>query len=127
MSIKKLLTEVDATSLSRTRDFCKVDPGIDDEILKLEILAARRKVIGCVGDGIDDFFDNNPIFEGVVLIDVYTHYNNRDKDSSAMIFPHSSYQDDINSLKDEYRLLIEQQNDSVAGKENLEVNDETSS
>ena len=111
MSIHKLLTEVDDKALSRARNFCKLDPNMDDDLLKIEILAARRKVIGEVGSRIDDFFDDNPIFMGAVLIDVFTHYNNRDKDSNAMIFSHSPYQDDINAMKDDYRYLIEEYGD----------------
>lgn len=111
MSIHKLLTEVDDRSLANARNFCKVDPHVDDEILKLEILAARKKIMGEVGERLDDFYDDNPVFEGAVLIDVFTHYNNRDRDSNAMIFEHTPYQDDINSMKDDYRYLIEQYSD----------------
>lgn len=115
MSIHKLLTEVDTEALSRARNFCKVDPHVDDEILKMEILAARRKVIAEVGDRIDGFFDDNPIFMGAVLIDVFTHYNNRDKDSNAMIFEHTPFQDDINAMKDDYRYLIQEYGDDYQG------------
>lgn len=128
MSIHKLLTKVDESSLERARDFCKIDSNFDDELLKIYILSARKKVMSEVGERIDDFFDENPIFEATVLIDVFTHYNNRDKDSNAMIFAHSPYQDDINAMKDDYRYLIQQYgddygDDSTTNDERDAVND----
>lgn len=105
MSIDTLLKEVSDKDLASIKNFAKVDSTIEDDLLKIWILAARKKVITQVGSEIDDFFDDNPIFQAAVMIDVYTHYNNRDADSNAMIFTHPAYQNDINALKDDYRDL----------------------
>ena len=111
MSVQKLLHEVDDVSLEHVRNYCKVDPHIDDDLLKIEVLAARKNIIGQVGARLDSFFDQNPEFEAAVLIEVFTHYNNRDRDSNADIFEHPAYQNYINSMKDDYRYLIQQYGD----------------
>lgn len=107
MSIDELKTKVDDVALRRAQDFFKLPPGVDESIVKMDILAARRKVMGEVGENLDSFYDDNPIFQAAVLLDAYTHYNNRDKDSTAMIFEHPAYKNDINALKDDYRVMLE--------------------
>lgn len=105
MSISKLMTEVDDEMLKQFKIYAKVDSEIEDDLLKMWLLTAQRKVIQEVGKKIDDFFDNNPAFMAAVLIDAYTHYNNRDADSNAMIFEKPEYRNDVNQLKDDYRDL----------------------
>lgn len=107
MSIDELKTKVSDEDLQEALDYFKLAPGVDDAVVKLDILAARRKVMGEVGEELDTFYDDNPIFKIAVLLDAYTHYNNRDKDSTAMIFEHPAYQNDINALKDDYRVMME--------------------
>lgn len=111
MSIHKLLTGVDDVALEHIRNYVKVDAHVDDELLKIEILAARKDIIGQVGSKLDSFFDDNPEFEAAVMIEVFTHYNNRDRDSNADIFEHSPYQEYINAMKDDYRYLIQEYGD----------------
>ena len=111
MSIQKLLHTVDDVALEHVRNYCKVDPHIDDDLLTLEILAARKDIIGQVGDRLDSFFDDNPEFEAAVLIEVFTHYNNRDMDSTADIFKHPAYQNYILSMKADYLEIIQQYGD----------------
>lgn len=111
MSIQKLLHTVDDVALEHVRNYCKVDLHIDDELLTLEILAARKDIIGQVGDRLDSFFDDNPEFEAAVLIEVFTHYNNRDMDSTADIFKHPAYQNYILSMKADYLEIIQQYGD----------------
>ncbi|QNQ83760.1 phage gp6-like head-tail connector protein [Lactobacillus sp. PV037] len=105
MSISKLMSEVDDEMLKQFKIYAKVDSEIEDDLLKMWLLSAQRKVIGEVGKKIDDFFDDNPAFMAAVLIDAYTHYNNRDADSNAMIFEKPEYRNDVNQLKDDYRDL----------------------
>lgn len=106
MAIHDLLTNIDDKTLDQVRRFAKVPPDVDDDILKMEILGARKKVMTAVGDELDTFYDDNPIFQSAVLIDMYTHYVNRDKESTAMVFDSPVYQDDINAMKDDYRTLV---------------------
>lgn len=111
MSIQKLLHTVDDAALEHVRNYCKIDLHIDDELLTLEILAARKDIIGQVGDRLDSFFDDNPEFEAAVLIEVFTHYNNRDMDSTADIFQHPAYRNYILSMKADYLEIIQEYGD----------------
>lgn len=106
MSLHDLKTQVSAKELERARDYFKLPEGVDESIIKMDILAARNQVMAEVGEQIDNFFDDNPIFQAAVLLSAYTMYNNRDKDSQAMIFEHPVYQNFINSMKDTYRLML---------------------
>lgn len=106
MSISELESTVDDKALSQALEFFKLPPGVDDNTVKMLILAARRDVIGQVGNLIDDFYDDNPIFQAAVLLDAYTMYNNRDRDSTAMIFEHPIFGKQINALKDDYREML---------------------
>lgn len=112
MPLDDLLTTVDETTLDQVRRFAKVPPNVDDDILKMEVLAARKKVVLAVGADLSTFYDNNYIFQGAVLIDMYTHYVNRDKESTADVFDNPVYQDDINALKDDYRTQVQEKLDN---------------
>lgn len=105
MSINKLMNEVDDEMLKQFKIYAKVDSEIEDSLIKTWLLSSQRKVIQEVGKDIDDFFDGNPAFMAAVLIDAYTHYNNRDADSTAMVFEKPEYRNDVNQLKDDYRDL----------------------
>lgn len=110
MSIKKLLTEVDDSDLNDVKNFCKIDGNLEDSILIGLILNGRRDIIGQVGDKIEDFFDNNWEFKYAVWLKTYHEYNNRDSASNAMTFEiQDTYNSTINAMKDEYRVLIQQQ------------------
>lgn len=114
MSIEKLLTSVDDESLQHALNNLKLEPHVDDDLVKLEILAARKDVIGQVGSRLDDFFDDNPEFEMAVLIEVFTLYNNRDSDSTADIFQHPAFHSLIESMKDSYREIIHDYGDDYS-------------
>lgn len=111
MSIHELLHNVDSVALEHVRNYCKIEPNIDDGLLTLEVLAARKDIIGQVGNKLDNFFDDNPEFEAAVLIEVFTHYNNRDMDSTADIFQHPAYGNYILAMKADYLELIQQYGD----------------
>lgn len=102
MSISELETKVDDKTLANALDFFKLAPGIDEDIVKMDILAARNDIIGQVGNQIDNFFDDNAVFDTAVLIEAYTLYNNRDIDSTADIFSHPGYHYLVESLKNKY-------------------------
>lgn len=116
MSIQKLLHSVDDEALDHVRNYCKVDPHVDDDLLTLEVLAARKDIIGQVGSRLDTFFDDNPEFEAAVLLEVFTHYNNRDIDSTADIFNHPAFQNYINAMKDDYRYIVQEYGDDYDGE-----------
>ena len=45
MSISSLKTTVTDEELASVRNFCKLDEGVEDELLKVWLLAARREVM----------------------------------------------------------------------------------
>lgn len=108
MSISSLKTTVTDEELTRARNFCKLDESVEDELLKVWLLAARRKVMGSIGEQIDDFYDDNPVFQQAVLIEVFDHFNSRTTVSTAFLSYNRIERDDINSLKDDYRYALEQ-------------------
>lgn len=109
MSISSLKTTVTDEELASVRNFCKLDEGVEDDLLKVWLLAARRKVMGSVGEQIDDFYDDNPVFQQAVWIEVFDHFNNRTTASTAFLSYNRIERDDINDLKDDYRYALEQQ------------------
>ena len=110
MSIAKLLTEVDDKSLADCKIFLRIDSNYEDPLLKTLMLAARKDVMIQVGDKIDDFFDDNPIFQAAVLMKTYHMYVNRDSSAQAMNFDiKDGYASEINTMKDDYRILMDKQ------------------
>lgn len=109
MSISSLKTTVTDEELANVRNFCKLDENVEDELLKIWLLAARQKVMGSVGEQIDDFYDDNPIFQQAVWIEVFNHFNDRTTTSTAYLSYNRIERDDINGLKDDYRLALEKQ------------------
>lgn len=107
MSISSLKTTVSDTELANVRNFCKLEEGVEDELLKVWILAARRKVMSEVGEQIDDFYDDNPIFQQAVWIETFNHFNDRTTTSTAYLSYNRIERDDINGLKDDYRYALE--------------------
>lgn len=107
MSIKDLTTKVTPDDLSMARESLRLDDDADEELLKMYIKAARNDIIRQVGEKIDDFFDNNEVFNAAVLIEVGHLYNHRESTSGQEEFevPMALYSL-INSLKDEYRYQI---------------------
>lgn len=104
MAISNLLTNVDDDFLAKAKSYCKVDGNLEDDIIKIFILSARKDIIGQVGSKIDTFFDDNPIFDGAVFMKTYHSYNNRDSTLNAMTFDITDgYYSMINALKDAYR------------------------
>lgn len=104
MSVQELKTKVTPEALQQVQDFLKLPPGIDESILKMDILAARRKVMTSVGEDLDDFYDDNAIFQAAVMLDAATLYNNRNEESPSATFEYKAYPYMINSMKDEYRV-----------------------
>lgn len=107
MSISTLLSEVSNEDLKLAIDFCKLEPGMEDDLVRMWLLAARKETISEVGDSIDTFYDDNPVFKQVCLIKVFNHFNNRDTTSTSFLSYNRIEQDDINALKDEYRYELE--------------------
>lgn len=104
MAIKDLLTSVSDDDLSMVKLSLRLDTDGDDLLLKTLIKAARRDVIGQVGEEIDDFFDDNEIFKTAVIIEVSHLYSHREAVSTQQTFevPMAFYSL-INSMKDDYR------------------------
>lgn len=115
MSIDTLLKTVSDDDLSTIKQSLRVEEDSDDALIKTLILAARKDIIGQVGDEFDDFFDNDERFEVAVLMEVSHLYEHRESASIQQTYevPMSlAYL--INSMKDDYRLKLEEKND---GKE----------
>lgn len=122
MSIKSLLTTVEPEDLQDVKNFCKVDGDLEDQEITGMMLSARRDIIGQVGDGIDDFFDDNWNFKYAVWLKTYHSYNNRDTSSNAMTFEiQDTYNSTINAMKDDYRYRVwleDKENDHDDGERN---------
>ncbi len=110
MTIKALKTTVDDDTLSLVRNSLRLDSQDDDELLKLLIKTARDDVINQVGERIDTFFDNNDIFDTAVMVEVSHLYTNRQAVSTQETYevPMVMYSL-INSMKDDYRYQVAQQ------------------
>lgn len=109
MTIKALKTTVDDETLSLVRNSLRLDSQDDDELLKLLIKTARADVINQVGERIDAFFDDNDIFDTVVMVEVSHLYTNRQAVSTQETYevPMVMYSL-INSMKDDYRYKVAQ-------------------
>lgn len=110
MTIKALKTTVDDGTLSLVRNSLRLDSQDDDELLTLLIKTARTDVINQVGEQIDTFFDNNDIFDTAVMVEVSHLYTNRQAVSTQETYevPMIMYSL-INSMKDDYRYQVAQQ------------------
>lgn len=111
MSIKSLKQTVSTDDLATVKTSLRLDEDDDDALLTMLIKAARADVMGQVGEQIDDFFDGNEVFKSAVLVEVSHLYENRQAVSTQQTFevPMVLYSL-INSLKDDYRYKLEQQN-----------------
>lgn len=122
MSIKDLATSVSDQELSTIKQSLRVEEDSDNGLIRALILAARKDIIGQVGSKFDDFYDHDERFAVAVLMEVSHFYENRHAVSSTETYevPMSlSYL--INSMKDDYRLRLEEQNN---GEESQPVSDE---
>lgn len=109
MSIKQLKENVSDDDLASAKVSLRVDPddNFDDDLIKMLIKASRRDIIEQVGEQIDDYFDNNAVFDAAVLIEVGHLYNHRDSTSAQQEYevPMALYSL-INAMKDDYRYLM---------------------
>lgn len=107
MSIKDLTTKVTNDDVSMARESLRLDEGTDEALLRMYIKAARNDIIRQVGERIDNFFDDNEVFNTAVLIEVGHLYNHRQTTSTQEEYevPMALYSL-INSLKDEYRYQV---------------------
>lgn len=122
MSVQELKTKVTPEAMQQMQDFLKLPPGIDESILKMDILAARRKVMTSVGEDLDNFYDDNAIFQAAVMLDAATLYNNRNAESPSAVFEYQAYPYMINSMKDEYRVKEQQLTDHLKSDHDDMVN-----
>lgn len=105
MSVDELKQNVSEETLDLVKLSLRLDQDEDDSLLKTLILAARRDIMGQVGEQIDDFFDDNQTFDTAVLILVQHLYTHREAVSTQQTFEvEMSLAYLINSLKDDYRL-----------------------
>lgn len=115
MSIKQLKENVSDDDLANAKVSLRVDPddNFDDDLIKMLIKASRRDIIEQVGEQIDDYFDNNAVFDAAVLIEVGHLYNHRDSTSAQQEYevPMALYSL-INAMKDDYRYLMFAKDDS---------------
>lgn len=115
MSISKLETTVSDQDLMTVKQSLRLDGNEDDALIKSFILAARKDIIGQVGESIDNFFDGDERFNVAVLMETSHFYENREAVSSQESYEVPlalSYL--INSLKDDYRLKLEEQTNGEA-------------
>ncbi|MCM1532791.1 MAG: head-tail connector protein [Ruminococcus flavefaciens] len=109
MSIDELKDIVDGNTLSAVKNSLRIEPDLesDDILLKMLIKAARRDIIGQVGERIDDFFDDNEVFNTAVILEVSHLYNHRSATGEQQTYevPMALYSL-INSMKDDYRYRI---------------------
>lgn len=125
MSIKQLKENVLEDDLANAKVSLRVDPddNFDDGLIKMLIKASRRDIIEQVGEQIDDYFDNNAVFDAAVLIEVGHLYNHRDSTSTQQEYevPMAMYSL-INALKDDYRYLMytKENSSGTADAENQE-------
>lgn len=128
MSIKQLKENVSDDDLANAKVSLRVDPddNFDDDLIKMLIKASRRDIIEQVGEQIDDYFDDNAVFDAAVLIEVGHLYNHRDSTSAQQEYevPMALYSL-INAMKDDYRYLMfaKDNSSSAADAEKQEKDD----
>lgn len=106
--------KVDPEFLAQTKLSLRLDDDEDDLLVNSLIRAARKDIMGEVGEQIEDFYSDNDIFDSAVILEVGHLYNHRDAVSTQQTYevPMALYSL-INSLKDEYRYqLYKEQNSS---------------
>ena len=106
--------KVDREFLAETNLSLRLDDDEDDLLVNSLIRAARKDIMGEVGEQIEDFYADNDIFDSAVILEVGHLYNHRDAVSTQQTYevPMALYSL-INSLKDEYRYqLYKEQNSS---------------
>ena len=98
--------------LSNAKLSLRLDDDEDDTLVSSLIRAARKDIMGQVGEQIDGFYDNNDVFEAAVILYVTHLYNHRDAVSTQQTYevPIALYSL-INSLKDTYREKIMERNE----------------
>lgn len=124
MSIKDLQTHVDESDLLAVKESLRIDEDDDKSLLESLIKTARIDIMGQVGEEIDDFFDDNPVFNSAVLVEVSHLYNHRDSVSYQQAYevPMVFYSL-INSMKDDYRYKLMLQEQSKEQSEPDKAND----
>lgn len=132
MSIEMLKNTVSDDDLGQVKTSLRLEPDMesDDILLRMLIKAARRDIIGQVGERIDDFFDKNEVFSAAVILEVAHLYNHRSATSEQQTFevPMALYSL-INSMKDDYRYQIAKKDgwldDYTSGIADAESSNET--
>lgn len=132
MSIEMLKNTVSDDDLDQVKTSLRLEPDMesDDILLRMLIKAARRDIIGQVGERIDDFFDKNEVFSAAVILEVAHLYNHRSATSEQQTFevPMALYSL-INSMKDDYRYQIAKKDgwldDYTSGIADTESSNET--
>lgn len=132
MSIEMLKNTVSDDDLDQVKTSLRLEPDMesDDILLRMLIKAARRDIIGQVGERIDDFFDKNEVFSAAVILEVAHLYNHRSATSEQQTFevPMALYSL-INSMKDDYRYQIAKKDgwldDYTSGIADVESSNET--
>lgn len=132
MSIEMLKNTVSDDDLDQVKTSLRLEPDMesDDILLRMLIKAARRDIIGQVGERIDDFFDKNDVFSAAVILEVAHLYNHRSATSEQQTFevPMALYSL-INSMKDDYRYQIAKKDgwldDYTSGIADAESSNET--
>ncbi|XYG83780.1 head-tail connector protein [Limosilactobacillus reuteri] len=132
MSIEMLKNTVSDDDLDQVKTSLRLEPDMesDDILLRMLIKAARRDIIGQVGERIDDFFDKNEVFSAAVILEVAHLYNHRSATSEQQTFevPMALYSL-IDSMKDDYRYQIAKKDgwldDYTSGIADAESSNET--
>nr|WP_321315028.1 head-tail connector protein [uncultured Ligilactobacillus sp.] len=110
MPIQDLKVNVEKDDIDKLKNSLRLptEDTFDDDLLKSLILTARNDIIGQVGEKIDDFFDNNELFNTAVILEASHLYVNRIATTTVQTYevPMALYSL-INSMKDDYRLKIQ--------------------
>ena len=132
MSIEMLKNTVSDDDLDQVKTSLRLEPDMesDDILLRMLIKAARRDIIGQVGERIDDFFDKNEVFSAAVILEVTLLYNHRSATREQHTFEvRMGLYSLINSMKDDYRYQIAKKDgwldDYTSGIADAESSNET--
>lgn len=107
VSISDLRSTVDDKTLSMVKQSLRLEFDDDDTLIKSIIKASRADIMGQVGTEIDDFYDDNEVFNIAAIMLAGHLYTNQQATSTK-----ETYEVDkglaylINSMKDDYRLQI---------------------
>lgn len=107
------ITVVSEADLALLKNSLRIDGELDDDLLTNFVVAARKNIIGRIGNKVDKFYDDNhEEFKLATLLLASHYYVNRSAtaDSEKYTVP-LAFDDLILSLKSSYLLALSKVND----------------